>query len=137
MSDFSELFTPSSDPKHLTPEAFIAKEEGNLKTAIGQLPAEMQQFASIAVTDLSSFGAVVANLAGTSVGQVIANDLPTFEAWIANIFTRAGAGAISPAAQTVAAQIAAALSAMLQHMATRAGAGLAAIPGAVLPPPGA
>jgi hypothetical protein len=124
MSDFTDLFLPPNDPKHLSLTGFIQKEETNLNSAVQKLPAEVQPFVTTGVVAAEGLASVLATVAGTALGAVINTAFPAVETAINNLLARAGAGAATPAAQSAATTIEQALQALITQMVNQAKAGL-------------
>ena len=133
MSDFGELFTSPSDPKHLAWEEFVAKEEGNVAKGVAALPIPLQQFVPEVAVTLGDLGAAVATSGGSAVGGLIGAALPTLEGWFAQLLGRLGATSQTAAGQAAIAAAGAAAQAAVAHLATQASAGILAVAGAAQP----
>lgn len=133
MSDFTELFTPASDPKHLTWSAFVQKEETNLAHAISGLPSFIQGFVQSSVTSLGALASAVEGAGGNALGGIISQELPALEAWFAGVLGKAGAQAATPTGNAAIQTIGTSAVAVIQHMTTQAQAGTLQITGSTPP----
>lgn len=142
MSDFLELFTPKSDPKHLTPEAFIAKEAVTIKNAIVRLPDSVQQFVDTSLTSVGNLASAAASIEGTALAGEVANFAPQAERLFLSLLGgvlgvktvgEIQAAASSPAGQTAIQQITSSAAALIQHLGSSASAGIVTFTGDLLP----
>ena len=140
--DIKELFTSPKDPNHLSWNQFVTKEESRVKTALAELPEEVQPLLDVGVESVANLASAAAIVAGTSVGNLISEEVPNVESWFLGLLGRAfgttnaadiAAMAKSPAGQTIIAQIGGAASALVDHLSTQASAGLLGIAQAAAP----
>ena len=123
MSDISELFTPTTDPKHLDIGQFVEKELNNAETATAKLPAELQSFAASVQTTAANLETAVTSLSGTPLGQVLNTELPTVEQWFAALLAKTGAVASTASGMTSISQVTAAVTSVIQHLGAQASIG--------------
>ncbi len=116
MSDFSELFTSSSDPKHLSPTAFIAKEFGNAETAVKRLPAELQPAATAVVNASRVIVTDGLQLAGDAVSAYLSANGDGLRGEVVKLLSGVtGGGPLTAATQDAIASGLSFLNAMVAH----------------------
>ena len=137
MSDLTELWnalTGKKDPKALSPQAFLAKEEQNLKNAISSLPAPIQNFVDVGVTSVAALGEAAISVESPVLGAAITAGMGElqkgFQALLAQAFGTTdakliAAAAATPAGQSVLQTVGAAAVASVTHLAASAQAGIA------------
>lgn len=142
MSDFSELFSPKSDPKHLTPAMFLAKEEQAMKNAIVRMPAPVQQFLDVTVSSVATLASAAAAVEGNAVAGQVAAAAPKLESLFVNFIARivgaksaaeVAALAATPAGQSAIQQATTAAAALVSHMGAQVSAGIVNAEIAILP----
>jgi len=136
MSDWSELWSPATDPKNLTPSAFISKEAQNIKNGISKLPASIQPAVDVTVNTAAELVAAAAPVAETALATLLANEVPAAQTWFVGLLAKAfgvtGAAQVNALAstaggQTVIQQLASNVTAAVQHLGAQAQAGALAV----------